>query len=86
MDAMSGGKPPDVKIITPSDLQQPSPGKETGNLAWAGSRVLGGANTRTFQQIIEDEKKNRNIIEIQLLRNTPFSRVTTTQNENTYLG
>ena len=71
MDAMSGGKPPDVKIITPSDLQQPSPGKETGNLAWAGSRVLGGANTRTFQQIIEDEKKNRNIIEIQITRPAP---------------
>ena len=36
--------------------------------AWAAQGVLGGSNNRSFQQIIEDEKKNRNIIEIKLIK------------------
>ena len=43
------------------------PGQISGISAWAGTGVSGGMNSgRTFQQIIEDEKKKRNILEIKL--------------------
>ena len=47
---------PDQRTVTPS--------------AWAGDSVSGGSTiTRTFEQILEDEKKKRNILEIQLIKN-----------------
>ena len=73
----TGQPPPKDKEKKPPDIEKQqnpltAPGQVTGNLAWAGSRVLGGApNSRTFEQIIEDEKKNRNIIEIQLQKQAP---------------
>ena len=69
MSVQSGGnKPPDLKKI-PSLADQHLPGQVAGSPAWAGPGALGGnANNRTFQQIIEDEKKNRNIVEIQLIK------------------
>ena len=45
---------PDQRTVTPS--------------AWAGDSVSGGS-TVTFEQILEDEKKQRNILEIQLIKN-----------------
>ena len=50
------------------DLASSSPGQVSGHSAWAGVGALGVANTRTFEQIIEQEKKNRNIIEIHLTK------------------
>ena len=44
------------------------PGQVSGQPAWAGVGALGGANSRTFEQIIEQEKKERNIIEIHLTK------------------
>ena len=59
--------------MTSSSTSQPNPlppGQVSGQPAWAGEGALGGANNRTFNQIIEEEKKNRNIIEIHLTKNT----------------
>ena len=73
MSAASGGglgdKPPDT-LHTPSTIKTKSlPDQRTGNSAWAGNSVPGGnMKTRTFAQIIQDEKNQRNIIEIQLNR------------------
>ena len=50
-----------------------SPGQVSSTPAWAGTRALGGAtniNNRTFAQIIEEEKLNRNIIEIHITKQT----------------
>ena len=64
---MSGGKPPDQTDPESLKDQNQLPGQISGNSAWAGSGVSGGMNcSRTFQQIIEDEKKKRNILEIKL--------------------
>ena len=41
------------------------PDRRTVAPAWAGGSALGGS-TRTFSQIIEQEKSNRNIIELQI--------------------
>ena len=70
MSSASGGGD-----VPPSTSQQSTtnlPGQVAGHSAWAGAGALGGAtlNNRTFEQIIEDEKKTRNIIEIHLIRNT----------------
>ena len=54
----------------PDQLSTSSPGQVSGHLAWAGVGALGGANNRTFEQIIEHEKKNRHIIEINISKNT----------------
>ena len=55
---MSGGKPPDQTDPESLKDQNQLPGQISGNSAWAGSGVSGGMNcSRTFQQIIEDEKK-----------------------------
>ena len=43
------------------------PDLRTGTPAWAGDSVSGG-QTRSFEQIIQEEKRNRNIIEIQLTK------------------
>ena len=50
--------------------QQHTPGQVSNSPAWAGSGALGGAteNIRTFAQIVEEEKLNRNILEITLSR------------------
>ena len=73
MPTMSGGKPPDQDKISPTEHKTTnSPGQVAGPPAWAGAGALGGApNSRTFQQIIEEEKKNRNIIEIQIAKPEP---------------
>ena len=61
---MSGGtKPPDPHQIPlyVADQQLQLPSQVAGQPAWAGPRALRGTpNNRTFQQIIEEEKKNRN--------------------------
>ena len=46
------------------------PGQLSGNPAWTGSRVTGGNPMRSFAQILEEEKKNRNILEIHLAKIT----------------
>ena len=62
--------------LTPSHTSQhhhlatSSPDQVSGHSAWTGVGALGGANTRTFDQIIEQEKKNRNIIEIHIVKDT----------------
>ena len=46
-----------------------APDRRTGNLTWVKDSVSGGnLRTRSFEQIIEDENSQRNIIEIQLQR------------------
>ena len=63
-----GGPPPSTGSLLDDNS---SPGQVSGHSAWAGTGALGGVNfnNRTFEQIIEDEKKTRNIIEIHLTRN-----------------
>ena len=72
MSAASGGggltPSPTSQVLPDDDLASSSPGQVSGHSAWAGVGALGGANTRTFEQIIEQEKKNRNIIEIHLTK------------------
>ena len=70
MTATSAGsladKPPD--IVEQKTI--PVPDRRTGTPAWAGAGVTGG-NTimrRTFEQIIQDEQNQRNILEIQLIK------------------
>ena len=74
MSDNSGGGGPTHPTATTTEPTQPLiPDQVTGLLAWAGPRALGGTSTnnnRTFDQIIEEEKKNRNIIEIQLSKIT----------------
>ena len=57
----------------PSKTQHINPDQRTATAPWAASSVPGGISTnittRSFEQILEDEKKNRNIIEIKLVRN-----------------
>ena len=43
------------------------PDSRTVTSAWAGGSVSGGS--RTFQQIIQEEKQTRNILEINILKN-----------------
>ena len=69
MSTQSGGlphRPPDQQ----HHPQQHIPGQVSNTPAWAGNGALGGAteNNRTFSQIIEEEKLNRNILEITLSR------------------
>ena len=45
------------------------PDLRTGTPAWAGGSALGG-KSRTFAQILEDEKRNRNILEINISKIT----------------
>jgi hypothetical protein len=58
-------KPPDT---LPASNLNSLPDQRTRTSAWAGAGVSGGINmkTRTFAQIIQDEKNQRNILEIQL--------------------
>ena len=45
------------------------PDQLSSKLAWASNGASGGSlNCRSFEQIIEDERKNRNIIEIKLVK------------------
>ena len=65
MEAASGGKPPDPNKL-PTDPTV-LPDQISRNSAWAESGVSGGITIgRSFQQIIEDEKKQRNIVELKL--------------------
>ena len=66
-----GGGPPTFQANQDSNSEHSYPGQVSGHSAWAGAGALGGAslNNRTFEQIIEEEKKTRNIIEIHLTRN-----------------
>ena len=70
---MGDGKPPPPGggVIQPTQtLTSPLPDQRTVTSAWAADSVTGGTTTtRTFEQILEDEKKERNILEIQLVRN-----------------
>ena len=56
---------------------QPLPDQRTGTLATARDSVTGGSS-RTFEQILEDEKTNRNILEIQISRNNKTNGETET--------
>ena len=42
------------------------PDQRAATLAWAGGSVAGGTLSRNFAKIIEEEKRNRNIIELQI--------------------
>ena len=64
MAATSSGKPPD-KSGSIENLRI-CPGQVSAGTAWAVHGAPGGTEYRSFQQIIEDEKKKRNIIEIKL--------------------
>ena len=63
---MSRGKPPDP----PEGDKNPNqhPGQVTVGTAWAVNGAPGGTDCRSFQQIIEEEKMKRNIIEIKLVK------------------
>ena len=72
MSSTSGGGGPPISLANQdTNNEHSNPGQVSGHSAWAGAGALGGAslNNRTFEQIIEDEKKTRNIIEIHLTRN-----------------
>ena len=52
-----------------STSTSPSPDQRT-NSVWTDKSVFGGnITTRSFEQIIADEKKHRNILEISLVKN-----------------
>lgn len=59
-----------TKETSPQPTTLPVPDQRTATPAWAGGSVTGGITTRSFAQILEDEKKDRNILEIQLNCNT----------------
>ena len=72
-DTSGGRKPPDPdpRIQSNDSGIKISPGQGTKAPAWGACGGLGGGQQcRSFQQIIEDEKRNRNIIEIQLVKDT----------------
>ena len=70
------GKPPPNTTLPPPDRRPVTP-------PWAGGSVSGGnITTRTFAQILEDEKKQRNILEIQLNRNNVTTNETTGKAKN----
>ena len=63
------GQPPPG--VGPPQLTPPSlhPEQKTVTSAWALGGVSGGTNNmRTFSQILEEEKLNRNILEIHLTK------------------
>ena len=69
MSTSSGGGGPTNKSPQIENVIQNSttPDQRTGSYARAWSSVAGGEpKTRTFEQILEDEKSKRNIIEIQM--------------------
>jgi hypothetical protein len=64
-----GDKTPDPTESSLSSLPQPHPDQKAATTAWAMGAASGGPNTmRTFKQIIEEEKSNRNILEIHLTK------------------
>ena len=67
------GQPPPGGGDKPNPiLQSSSLGQVAGSPTWVGAGALGGVtNNRSFHQIIEEEKKTRNIIEIQLAKASP---------------
>ena len=77
---MSDGKepPPGGGSLTNPSSPRSHPEQRTGTSAWAGDSVAGGTyKMRTFEQILEDEKTQRNILEsyiqkLSLLRNPQF--------------
>ena len=81
MSDNSGGGGPGKPPPQPQQQQQTTkqPGQVSGTSAWAGTGALGGKtnNMRDFNRIIEEEKANRNIIEINL------TMITTTDSEGT---
>ena len=74
----TGQPPPDPgdKLQNPKPSPTNLPGQLSGNPAWSGTRVTGGTPMRPFALILEEEKKNRNILEIHL------GRVSSTDDEN----
>ena len=63
-------KPPDISTNQPSQHPPTTPDQKTTTKAWAlGGASEGTSNMRTFEQIIEDEKANQNILEIHLSKN-----------------
>ena len=66
-----GGKGPPLTLASTTPATQ-SPGQLTNSPEWAGTGAPGGTtpNSRSFTQIIEDEKANRNILEITLTKIT----------------
>ena len=65
-------KPPDIPTYQPSQHHHPptTPDQRATTKAWAlGGASEGTSNMRTFEQIVEDEKANRNILEIHLSKN-----------------
>ena len=61
-----GGPPPGGVHVSPSRV---TPGQTFAEATQVASTVSGGnLNSRTFEEIIADEEKNRNILEISLTR------------------
>ena len=69
MSTSSGGRGPTNRNPQNENVIQNSTktDQRTGSYARSWSSVAGGApKTRTFEQILEDEKSKRNILEIQM--------------------
>ena len=61
-------KPPNL-MKSPPPLSQHNPDQKAATKAWAMGGAPGGtSNMRTFSQIIEEEKSNRNILEIHITK------------------
>ena len=68
-----GGKTPDPNLPDQLLSNQVKPGQTFADVAMAANLVSGGLNnTRTFEQIISEEKQNRNILELYLTKNVTF--------------
>ena len=59
------GQPPPGEGWTPQSnpFSTTTPDQRSATSAWAGGRVSGGNLNRNFAKILEDEKRQRNIIE-----------------------
>ena len=68
MSTHSGGGGPNGNPTPLTEAHPQSPGQVTKAPAWAGLGAPGGTkpNSRNFSQIIQEEKTNRNILEIHL--------------------
>ena len=59
-----------ILVSPPTMMSNQLPDQRTATPVWTGGSVSGGnTTTRTFEQILQDEKKDRNILEIQIQSN-----------------
>ena len=73
-DTSSGGGPgPPKGNAQPNQniIHQTLPGQLSGSLAWTRDRAPGGNNMRSFAEIVEEEKRDRNILEINIQKIKP---------------